>query len=167
MLDARGRGAAERECQCGHHRAANVPAAVAEIEDQADATEEQRREHDRIGGPEARGAIEHGEQEMQRRKDQRLRVGDLRPAGEYVRRPERRLAVVQRAREKAQLRMELRLGVPRNGDRARKPRPGEHHEARRVERDRGAERESLSRIGIADSVAFGSQVGADSRSRGS
>src|ERR1043166_1689852 len=70
---------------------------------------------------------------MERREDQRLRIGDLWPAGEHVGRPQWRLAFVKRPREKLQFRLNLRLGVPRNRDRAREPRPREDEETNGVD----------------------------------
>ena len=90
----------------------------------------------RVGFAKARRRIERGEREMERRKDQRLRIGDLRPAGEQVRRPERRFAMCQRSGEKLQFRLELRLGIPRYGEPAGHPWPRQHHKSRAEEENR-------------------------------
>ena len=94
-----------------------------------EASGKQIGEGDEIGFAKARRRRECRESEMQRREDQRLRIGDLRPAGIEVRAPERRLAVRERGREKLQLRLELRFRVPRNGDGAGEPRPRQSDEA--------------------------------------
>src|ERR1043166_10171129 len=77
---------------------------------------------------------------MERREDQRLRIGDLWPAGEHVGRPQWRLAFVERPREKLQFRLKLRLGGPRKRDRAREPRPREDEEGNQINRSRRKQR---------------------------
>ena len=141
MLQPRSRRAAEREPERRHQRAGDMPAAVAEQQDDADAAEKQRREGHGVGGAEARPRVEPGERQMQGREQHRLRVGDLRPAGERIGRPQRRLPGGERGGEELQLRLDLRLGVPWNGDGARQPRPGDHHEGEREDRNGGGERE--------------------------
>jgi hypothetical protein len=136
VLQARRRRAAEREDQRRDHRAAGMPAAVAEEQHQAGAAGKQIGEGDGVDGAEARGRVEPRQGEMQRREDQRLRIGDLRPAGEDVRRPERLLAARQRRREELQFGLKLRLGVPRDRDGAGQPRPRQQGEGGGVEEQR-------------------------------
>src|SRR5690606_33503444 len=126
VLDARSGRAAEGEHQRGNQRAACVPAAVAEKQDDADPTEEEVGKGHRISRAEAGIRGQRGKKKVQGREDQGLRVGDLRPAREHVGGPERQLASGQRSGEELKLRQELRLRVPRNGDAAREPWPSEH-----------------------------------------
>ena len=121
MLDARGRRAAERERQRGNERAAAGPAAIASVEDDGRAAKEQRGEGRGVGGAEIDARIDPRQCEVQRREQQRLRIGDLGSAREHVGGPQRRLAVCQRRGEETELRLELRLGVPRNRHRAGEP----------------------------------------------
>ena len=79
----------------------------------------------RIDGPQAGRGVEQGQQQEGRREDHRLRVGDLRMAAEHVGRPERRLAARQALRQELDLRLEVRLGVPGDGDAARQPGPAD------------------------------------------
>src|SRR5579871_591783 len=100
-----------------------MPAAVAEEQHDPEAASEQVREGDEIGRAKTRARAERRKDKMKRRKDQRLRIGNLRPAGEHVRSPERLFAARERGRKELQFGLELRLRIPRDGDRARKPGP--------------------------------------------
>mgnify|MGYP003704160655 CR=1 FL=1 len=140
MLDARRIRAPERERQRRNQRAADMPAALAEDQDDAEAAEEDVREHDRVRCAKARIWIEQREDDVQGRENERLRIRDLRPAGVDVRRPERRLPLGERTREEGELGEELRFGVPGDGDAAGEPRPGERDEGDRVDRNCARER---------------------------
>jgi hypothetical protein len=118
-----------------------MPAAIAEKQQHADGTGEEIREGNEVDGAETRGRVERRQRQMERRQDERLRIGDLRPAGKHVRRPERRLAACERRRHELQLGLELRLGVPRNRDGAGKPWPGEERKGRSDHRERGRKRQ--------------------------
>ena len=87
-------------------------------------------------------ALDQREQHMQRRGEHRLRVGDVRPAREDVRRPERRLAGRERARHELDRRQEGRLRVVGHRDGAGEPRPCRNEKRDREDRDDG-ERASL------------------------
>ena len=100
-----------------------MPAAVAEERHEPDAAGEQIGEGDEVGLAETRRRIERRQREMQRRKDERLRIGDLRPTGEHIGSPKRRFAACQRCGEERQFRLELSLGIPRDGDGTGPPRP--------------------------------------------
>ena len=143
VLDARRGRAAERKRQRRDQRAADVPAAVAKKQDDAGAAGIEQREHQDVGEPRAWVRDEQRRDEMEGGEDQRLRIGDLRPAGENVRRPERRLAGRERAGEEGELRIELRGGVVGNFDRARQPGPGQRQEGDGVEAERRRERKAL------------------------
>ncbi len=143
VLDARCCRAAERERQRRHQRAADMPAAVAEEQDHAGAAGVEQHEHQNVGEPRAWVRNEQRHNEMEGGEDQRLRIGDLRPAGKDVRRPERRLAGRERAGEECKLRIELRGGVVGNFDRARQPGRCQRQEGYGVEAERSRERKAL------------------------
>ena len=63
------------------------------------------------------------------REDHRLRISNLRVAAEYVGVPEWTVAGGKALGEKLDLRHERGLGVPRNGDATRQPRPAEQEPA--------------------------------------
>jgi hypothetical protein len=100
-----------------------MPAAVAEEQHEPEAAGKQIREGDKIDRAKAWRRVERRKGEMQRREDQRLRIGNLRPAGKQVWGPERLFAAGERGREELQLGLELGLGIPRDRDRALEPRP--------------------------------------------
>ena len=145
MLQARIGRAAEREGERRDQRAGRMPAAIAKEQDDADAAEEQVSERHAVERDPARRRVEQRQQEIKRREDQRLRVGDLRPAREHVGRPERRLSGRQRARQEIDLRSELRLPVPRDRDRARQPGPCRQQERERENAERQQQRLRLGR----------------------
>ena len=122
MLDAPRRGSAERKGERRHDAAGRVPAAIAEEHQHRDAAEREHAKHRHIEGMKARMRRQQREQD-DRRKDQRLRIGDLRHAAEDIRRPERRLARWMRVGEELEFGLEQRLGVIGNRDGAREPRP--------------------------------------------
>ena len=115
MLDAPTRRAAEGEGQRREQRARRMPAAIAEIQHQREAARRQHGEDDAVLQLKRRLGRSPGGEKKKRRKNQRLRIGDLRHAGEDIGRPKRRLARMQRVSEKGELRLEMRLGVPGNG----------------------------------------------------
>ena len=143
VLEARTGCAAKRKGERRHDRAARMPSAIAEEQNDADPAEAQIREDDGIEGAQADRGIEQREQHVQRRKHQRLRIGDLRPAGEHIGRPPGPFAVRDRGRQELQLRKELRFRVPRNRHAAREPGPGRHQEGRSEHRERDGERNLL------------------------
>ena len=111
MLDApRGRGA-EREGERGQESARGMPAPVPEESHDGEAAETPHSEHHRVEGPEARIRDEGREEKKRRREDERLRIGDLRLAGEDEWRPERPFAAMERLGEELELRIEMRLRV--------------------------------------------------------
>jgi hypothetical protein len=112
--------AAEGSGKRGHDCACGVPAAIPEKHKHGKARQRQERETIKIKLPETRGGLQVGKEES-RRKDQRLRIGDLRRSSEHIMRPEGRLARVKRVCQKLKLRLEMRLCIERNGDFARKP----------------------------------------------
>ena len=136
MLQAPGRRTAKGESERGDQRAFRAPAAIEKQHHQSQPAEREHAESDGVEGYERRRAIKQSQQEMRRRENQRLRIGDLRMAAKDVGRPERRLARVQRAGEKRQLRIKMRLGVPWNGECAREPGPGEQQGASQKQRKR-------------------------------
>ena len=142
MLQARIGGTGERKCHRGHQRPPGVPAAVAKEQDDADTAEKQIGEGHGVECAQADRGIERGKQHMQRREQQRLRIGDLSPAGKHIRRPPRPFAARQRAGEELHLGKELRLRIPRNRHRTRKPRPGRQQEGKREDRERDTERKA-------------------------
>ena len=85
VLNARAGRTAERECHRGHERAARVPAAIAEQQDDPARTEEQIGEGHAVEGAQADRGIEGGQQDVERREQERLWIGNLRPAGKDVR----------------------------------------------------------------------------------
>ena len=143
MLDAPGGGAAEGEGQRGHDRPGGVPSAVAKVQDDGEAAEAEHAEDDPVGRLESGIGIDKGEDQEGRREDQRLRVGDLRRAGEDERRPERLLAAGERLGHELQLRIEMRLGVPRDRDGAGQPRPAQGEPGGGEQAERPAERPAL------------------------
>jgi len=68
VLDTRAGRAAERECHRGHERAARVPAAIVEQQDDPDRTEEQIGEGHGVEGAQADRGIEGGQQDVERRE---------------------------------------------------------------------------------------------------
>ena len=138
-------GAAERDRHRRHQRASRVPAAVAEEQDDADSAQEQIGEGHGIEGAQADRGFRRGEQRMQRGEHQRLRIGNLRPAGEDVGRPPRPFAARQRSGEELHLRKELRFRIPRDRHRAGEPRPGRHQECEREYREADGERNARRR----------------------
>ena len=143
MLDAPGGGAAEGEGQRGHDRPGRMPSAVAKEQDDGEAAEAEHAEHDPVRRLESGIGIDEGEDQEGRREDQRLRIGDLRRAGEDERRPERLLAAGERLRHELQLRIEMRLGVPRDRDGAGQPRPAQGEPGGGEQAERPAERPAL------------------------
>ena len=117
------------ESQRCQQRAAGMPAAIAEIGHQRETAHGEHRKDERVLEPEGGLRRERGRDEKEGREDQRLRIGDLRHAGEDIGRPEGRVSAMQRMREKSELRLKMRLGVP--GDRvfAGEKRPGERERA--------------------------------------
>ena len=109
MLNARVGRAAERERHRGDQRTGRMPAAIVEEQDDAEAAEEQIGEGHGIEGAQADRGIGDRQQHMERREQERLRIGNLRPAGKDVGRPPRPFAPRKRAREKLHLREELRF----------------------------------------------------------
>lgn len=79
-------------------------------------------------------------------KDHRLRIGHLRLATEHERVPPRRLATAETVGEELDLRLEVGLGVPWNGDVAGEPRPSQRQKAREIEEHRHAERPGGRRL---------------------
>ena len=79
-------------------RSCRMPAAIAKVEDQRAAARDQRAEHDCIGEDKAGMRIDEGSQQKRGRKDQGLRIGDLRRARKNVWGPEGRLSAVERPR---------------------------------------------------------------------
>ena len=104
----------------GHDCARRMPAAIPEKHEDGEARERQKREAIKIELPKAWGGLQVGKQER-RRKDQRLRIGDLRRSSEHIMGPEGRLARMQRICQKLKLRLKMRLGIVRNGYLARQP----------------------------------------------
>src|SRR6266481_3186874 len=100
-----------------------MPAAIAEEQHEPEAAGEQIREGDKIDRAKAWRRVERRKGEMQRREDHRLRIGNLRPAGKQVWGPERLLAAGERRCEELQFGLELGLGIPRDSDLPREPRP--------------------------------------------
>ena len=145
VLQPRIGGTAERERHRRHQRAAHVPAAVAKEQDDAEPAEKQIGEGDGVEGAQADGGIERRQHDMERREQQRLRIGNLRPAGEDVRRPPWPFAARDRRRQELHLRIELRFRVPRDGYRAGQPWPGRHQEGEREDRQRDSERNARGR----------------------
>ena len=145
VLDARIGRAAERKCERRHQRAARMPAAIAEEQDDSDAAQEQIDEGHGIEGAQADRWTDRRQGDMKRREQQRLRIGNLRPPGEDVGRPPRPFAARNRVCEELHLRKELRLRIPRDGDRPGKPRPGRKQEPEREERDRNRQRNAGGR----------------------
>ena len=125
-------------------RTGDVPAAIAEEQDHAGAAGIEQHECQDVEQPRAWLWHQPGNDKMQRGKDQRLRIGDLWPAGKNVRRPERRLSGRERAREEGELRIELRGGVVGNFNGARQPRRGQRQEGYGVETKRPRQRKPLS-----------------------
>src|SRR6476646_10771153 len=121
-----------------------MPAAVAKEQDYARATGVEQHEFQNVAKPWAWVGHEQRRHDMEGREDQRLRIGNLRPAGENVRRPERRLTGCERAGEERQLRIKLRGGVVGDFDRAGEPGPAEGQKGNAVEAKRPREREPLS-----------------------
>ena len=140
VLHARIGGTGERKCHRRHQRPAGMPAAVAKEQDDADTAEKQISEGHGIECAQADHRVERGEQDMQRREQQRLRIGDLGPAGKDVRRPPRPFAARQRTGEELHLRKELRFRIPWDGHRARQPRPRRQQEGEREDRERDNKR---------------------------
>jgi hypothetical protein len=143
VLDAPGRGGAEGKHDGGDEAPRRMPGAIPEEGEQRRPAETQHGKRDGVEGPESGIGIDEREEEIGRGEDERLRVGDLRRPGEHVWRPERRLAGVNGLGQELQLRIEVRLGVPRDGDRPGQPRPAEGEPARAEERERGCERPGL------------------------
>src|SRR5258705_6637591 len=98
-----------------------MPAAVAEEQHEAETAGKQIREGDKIDRAKAWRRVERRQGEMQRREDQRLRIGDLRPARKQVWGPERRFAPGAAPRQEIQYRPGRGLGTP--PDRCSAPRP--------------------------------------------
>ncbi len=124
-----------------------MPAAVAEEQDDAGSAEKEVGEGDDVEGAQADRPMCDGEQHMQRREQQRLRVGDLRPAGENIGRPPWPFAARHRARQKLHRRKELRFRIPWNGDGAGEPRPRRQQEREGKHRDGDGKRERCGRDG--------------------
>jgi hypothetical protein len=102
-----------------------------EVEDQADAAEGHGCEQGHVDSPKARITIRQREQQEGWREDHRLRIGDLRMTGEDIRVPPGPVAAREALCEELHLRMEVCLGVPRNGGDAGDPaprHPGKEHD---------------------------------------
>jgi hypothetical protein len=112
-----------------------MPTAVAEEQDYAQPAEKQIGEGHGVEGAQADRGLEHRQQQVQRREHERLRIGNLRPAGEDIGRPPWPFAARNRRRQELHLRIELRFRVPRDGDRAGQPRPGRCQKCEREDRD--------------------------------
>ncbi len=134
MLEPRRRGAAEHEGQPGNEAAFEPPAAPPEDEEHADPAGQQAGEHRRIHAREARHRVEQRQGQHRRREDQRLRIGELHVPAVNVRRPCHRLAAMQRRRQKAQLGIEMVLGIPRYREAAHEPRPAQQRPERNQQR---------------------------------
>ena len=80
------------------------------------------------------------QQQHRRREDLRLRVGDLRMAGENVGRPERAVAAGEAGSQELHLRQEVGLRVPGDRDAPGEPRPGENQPARHEQATAGQNR---------------------------
>jgi hypothetical protein len=116
VLDSRRRRSAEAKHKCRDQRTGHMPAPVTEERNEAHATGEQHREWNCVRRLKTRRRHGKSQQEVKRREDQRLRIGNLRPPAKDMRRPEWRLAFRKGCRQELELRMELRLRVPRNRD---------------------------------------------------
>jgi hypothetical protein len=116
MLDSPGGRGAEGKGEGRDDGAGGMPAAVAEDQDDRQRADEQRAEHRTIAPAEIGRGIERGDQGEGRREDQRLWIGDLRRAGEDVRRPERGEPAMPAIGEELKLGVEMGLGVPGDGD---------------------------------------------------
>ena len=147
MLKPPGGGAAEGEGESSHQRARRMPSPILEVDDQREARQHEHGEDRAIHRAEGRGGVEEGHQEKGRRKDLGLGIGDLRKTGENIGSPEGAVARRQRPGQKHDLRIGLRLGVPRNRDGARQPWPGED-ESPRNKREAGEGVEPSSRPGL-------------------
>src|SRR4029077_16929205 len=100
--------------QCSNRSAAGMPAAVTEEQHEPQAAAEQIGEGDQISFAKAGRRIERRKGKVQRREDERLRIGDLWPARKHVRSPKRRLPARERGCEELQFGLELSLGIPRD-----------------------------------------------------
>jgi hypothetical protein len=142
VLDApRGRRA-ECEGERRHDAAGRMPAAIAKEHQHREPRAGEQRQHGDIERMEARMRRQQREQNH-RREDQRLRIGDLRHAAEHVRRPERRLALMDRVGEELQLGLEQRLGVIGNRHGPREPGPAQRRPCQQEQRDRKRSRPPL------------------------
>ena len=92
MLQPPRRRTAKSKSKRGDQRTFRPPAAISKQHHQRQAAERKHGEGDGVEGDERGGAIKQGQQNMRRREDQRLRIGDLGMSAKYIGRPERRLA---------------------------------------------------------------------------
>ena len=130
MLDAPNGGPAEGGGEGGDGGPCRMPAAILEDHEHGDGHDPEEQETIQVQFAETRRGVEIRQQESGR-KDQRLRVGDLRRAGKDVVCPEWGFARVQSVRQELQLRLEMRLGVIGYRDRPGQPRPREEQPAYR------------------------------------
>src|SRR5260370_34389892 len=99
---------------------------------ESEAAGRQIREGGKTDRAKAWRRVERRQGEMQRREDQRLRIGDLRPARKQVWGPERRFAPGERRRRGLQDGLGLGLWIPRGrgGARQAPPRQGRERSGR-------------------------------------
>ncbi len=155
MLDApRGRTAIGKG-NGRNERCRGVPAPVTAETENAERAEKQAREGHRIGHAHGGVGREQRQQQMRRREDQRLRIGDLRVPAKHERRPERAFTAMDGLCQKHDLRMEMRLGIPGDCHGTGKPGPGkpqpdQHEKPRhRKPRPRIVSRRNNRRVGDA------------------
>ena len=125
-----------------------MPVLIAEPQDQRRTADKEHDKHGGIDRPKAGCGIDQGKGKKWRGKDHRLGIGDLRMAAEDIRRPEGGLAIGKALRQELDLRLEMRLGIPRNGDPAGKPRPANHQCSKQEQ----AERKTQPILGSAFSI---------------
>jgi hypothetical protein len=103
-----------------------MPAAVPRQKEDSHRADEQQGKHRSIGGHETRIRQDQREQKEGWREDQRLRVSNLGMTCEDIRIPPGPFPTMDRVRQELQLRIEVGLGVPGNGNLSRKPGIAKH-----------------------------------------
>src|SRR2546421_497325 len=84
--------ASKGKSQSGDNGARGMPAAIVEEEKNPNATEEKIRKRQHIESAQPNSGMQKSPDHMQRREQERLRIGNHRPACEHVWRPPRPLA---------------------------------------------------------------------------
>lgn len=123
VLEAPGHRAAGHEKKTSEESRGRAQPAIDRPQGHPCATQKGQGEDGDVEGARVGVGQQRGQSEKVGRKQKGLRIRDVREAGEQMRHPKRALARGQTTSEETEMRPELRLGVPGNGDRAREPGP--------------------------------------------